>query len=73
MQSLDATRHDQAGDGDGDGWLDLAPGWLFASIRDAVVVARADTGRIALWNPATSSNSTEEESGPAAKAKATVS
>src|SRR3979490_2463988 len=35
-----------------DGWLDLGPGWLFASIRDAVVVADAATGRIALWNPA---------------------
>jgi hypothetical protein len=22
-----------------DGWLDLGPGWLFASIRDAVIVA----------------------------------
>ena len=32
-------------------WLDLGPGWLFDSIRDAVVVADADTGRIALWNP----------------------
>ena len=35
-----------------DGWLDLGPGWLFASIRDAVIVADAETGRIALWNPA---------------------
>jgi PAS domain S-box-containing protein len=34
------------------GWLDLGPGWLFASIRDAVVVAAADSGHIALWNPA---------------------
>ncbi len=34
-----------------DGWLDLGPGWLFDSIRDAVVVADAETGRIALWNP----------------------
>src|SRR5881296_306994 len=34
------------------GWLDLGPGWLFASIRDAVIVAEADTGQIALWNPA---------------------
>jgi len=34
-----------------DGWLDLGPGWLFDNIRDAVVVADADTGRIALWNP----------------------
>jgi PAS domain S-box-containing protein len=35
-----------------DGWLDLGPGWLFASIRDAVIVADAETGSIALWNPA---------------------
>jgi PAS domain S-box-containing protein len=35
-----------------DGWLDLGPGWLFASIRDAVVVVDAEHGRIALWNPA---------------------
>src|ERR1700682_3000373 len=35
-----------------DGWLDLGPGWLFASIRDAVIVADAASGRIALWNPA---------------------
>src|SRR5438105_1904966 len=34
------------------GWLDLGAGWLFDSIRDAVVVADAETGRIALWNPA---------------------
>ncbi|MDQ6669637.1 MAG: ATP-binding protein [Chloroflexota bacterium] len=34
------------------GWLDLGPGWLFASIRDAVIVADAANGRIALWNPA---------------------
>jgi PAS domain S-box-containing protein len=27
-------------------------GRLFESIRDAVVVAEADTGRIVLWNPA---------------------
>jgi PAS domain S-box-containing protein len=33
-------------------WLDLGPGWLFTSIRDAVVVADASDGRIALWNPA---------------------
>jgi PAS domain S-box-containing protein len=45
MHSLDA--HSQAG-----GWLDLGAGWLFDSIRDAVVVADAETGRIALWNPA---------------------
>jgi PAS domain S-box-containing protein len=37
-----------------DGWLDLGPGWLFDSIRDAVVVADAETGRIALWNPVAS-------------------
>src|ERR1700674_2937052 len=35
-----------------DGWLALGPGWLFASIRDAVIVADAASGRIALWNPA---------------------
>ena len=35
-----------------EGWLDLGPGWLFASIRDAVIVADAESGRIALWNPA---------------------
>jgi PAS domain S-box-containing protein len=34
------------------GWLDLGPGWLFASIRDAVIVADAATAQIALWNPA---------------------
>ena len=45
MHSLDA--HSHAG-----GWLDLGAGWLFASIRDAVVVADAGSGRIALWNPA---------------------
>jgi PAS domain S-box-containing protein len=33
-------------------WLDLGPGWLFASIRDAVIVSDAETGLIALWNPA---------------------
>src|SRR3982074_2647723 len=35
-----------------DGWLDLGPGWLFASIRDAVIVSDAASGQIALWNPA---------------------
>jgi PAS domain S-box-containing protein len=35
-----------------DGWLDLGPGWLFTNIRDAVVVADAETTRIVLWNPA---------------------
>jgi PAS domain S-box-containing protein len=35
-----------------EGWLHLGPGWLFASIRDAVIVADAESGRIALWNPA---------------------
>jgi PAS domain S-box-containing protein len=35
-----------------DGWLDLGAGWLFTSIRDAVVVADVNDGRIALWNPA---------------------
>src|SRR5437764_735789 len=34
------------------GWLDLGAGWLFDSIRDAVVVADAGSGEIALWNPA---------------------
>jgi PAS domain S-box-containing protein len=34
------------------GWLDLGPGWLFDSIRDAVIVTDAVTGQIALWNPA---------------------
>jgi PAS domain S-box-containing protein len=34
------------------GWLDLGAGWLFQSIRDAVVVADVATGEIALWNPA---------------------
>jgi PAS domain S-box-containing protein len=33
-------------------WLDLDPGWLFDSIRDAVVVADAATARVVLWNPA---------------------
>src|SRR6266851_1417234 len=33
------------------GWLDLGAGWLFDSIRDAVGVADAETGRIARWNP----------------------
>jgi PAS domain S-box-containing protein len=33
-------------------WLDLDAGWLFASIRDAVVVADAQTARVVLWNPA---------------------
>jgi PAS domain S-box-containing protein len=37
---------------DGTGWLDLGPGWLFTGIRDAVVVAEADSGRIVLLNPA---------------------
>ncbi|HEX8968614.1 MAG TPA: ATP-binding protein [Chloroflexota bacterium] len=32
-------------------WLDFGPGWLFNTIRDAVVVAEADTTRIVLWNP----------------------
>jgi len=35
-----------------DGWLDLGRGWLFASIRDAVVVVDAESARIVLWNPA---------------------
>ncbi len=33
-------------------WLDLGPGWLFNSIRDAVIVLDASSGQIALWNPA---------------------
>ncbi len=33
---------------------DLGIGALFQSIRDAVIVAEADTGRIVLWNPAAS-------------------
>jgi PAS domain S-box-containing protein len=37
--------------GSTDGWLNLGPGWLFASIRDAVVVVEPDSGRIVLWNP----------------------
>src|SRR3982751_4423283 len=37
-----------------EGWLDLGPGWLFAAIRDAVVVADAASSEIALWNPAAS-------------------
>jgi PAS domain-containing protein len=31
---------------------DLGIGQLFETVRDAVVVADADTGRIVLWNPA---------------------
>src|SRR3954468_14277290 len=45
MHSHDATPR-------ADGWLDLGAGWLFDSIRDAVIVADAATGRVALWNPA---------------------
>jgi PAS domain S-box-containing protein len=37
---------------EGNVWLDLDPGWLFDSIRDAVVVADAATAQIVLWNPA---------------------
>src|SRR5438105_7120220 len=33
-------------------WVDLGPGWLFDNIRDAVIVADADTAQVALWNPA---------------------
>src|ERR687896_668761 len=36
---------------DAQAWLDLAPGWLFAVIRDAIVVADA-RGEIAHWNQA---------------------
>lgn len=35
-----------------DDWLNLGAGWLFTSIRDAVIVADAASGRIELWNPA---------------------
>ncbi|HYY88156.1 MAG TPA: histidine kinase dimerization/phospho-acceptor domain-containing protein, partial [Chloroflexota bacterium] len=35
-----------------EGWLDLGSGWLFASIRDAVLVVDAQTGGIVLSNPA---------------------
>jgi PAS domain S-box-containing protein len=35
-----------------EGWLDFDSGWLFTSMLDAIVVAEAETGRIALWNPA---------------------
>ncbi len=42
--------HSQANPGSS--WLDLGPGWLFTSIRDAVVVADAATSEIVLWNPA---------------------
>src|SRR5205809_4376735 len=45
MDSLDAAPRTG-------GWLDLGAGWLFDSIRDAVVVADALTGEVALWNPA---------------------
>ena len=31
---------------------DLGFGRLFASIRDAVIVAEANSGRVILWNPA---------------------
>ena len=37
-----------------EGWLDFGSGWLFTSMLDAIVVAEADTARIALWNPAAS-------------------
>jgi len=33
-------------------WLDLGAGWLFAHVRDAVVVVDAQVGTIRLWNPA---------------------
>ena len=51
---MDSTQAESAPErnGSGDGWLDLEPGWLFASIRDAVVVTDAETNRIVLWNPA---------------------
>src|SRR3712207_6203336 len=31
---------------------DLGIGRLFGAVRDAVIVAEADSGRIVLWNPA---------------------
>ena len=34
------------------GWLDFGPGWLFTSMRDAIVVVDATTAQIVLWNPA---------------------
>jgi PAS domain-containing protein len=37
------------------GWLDFGPGWLFSTIRDAVIVADAVDGKIVLWNPAATS------------------
>jgi PAS domain S-box-containing protein len=37
--------------GSTDGWLNLGPGWLFASIRDAVIVVEPGSGRMVLWNP----------------------
>jgi PAS domain S-box-containing protein len=38
----------------GGAWLDLDAGWLFTSIRDAVVVADGQSGHVELWNPAAS-------------------
>jgi PAS domain S-box-containing protein len=34
------------------GWLDFGPGWLFTSMRDAIVVVDDTTAQIVLWNPA---------------------
>jgi len=33
-------------------WLDLGSGWLFEHIRDAVLVADAESATLLLWNPA---------------------
>src|ERR671933_503878 len=35
-----------------EGWLDFGSGWLFTSMRDAIVVAESESARIVLWNPA---------------------
>jgi PAS domain S-box-containing protein len=47
-----AETHEAEASDASDFGLDLDPGWLFDSIRDAVIVADAETARIALWNPA---------------------
>ena len=46
------ARDPHSNDAVADRWLDFGPGWLFTSMRDAIVVADCETGRIALWNPA---------------------
>ena len=43
---------DSRSDPHSDSWLDFGPGWLFASMRDAIVVVDAETAQVALWNPA---------------------